>query len=456
MTLAELRAKKRASELEKRDLLKKISNSNNVEEIKKLGKQLDSVNDNIYNIEDDIFYLENSLSNGNNSSYIEGRGETTKPVGEFNPIATYRNINSVKCNELKESEPIINGDAFGDICLRKDQKFPFKPDINYNQAERSLDLGKYMRGVITGDWTDAEPERRSMLTSSLGTIIPQELSSRIIDGARAKSLFLDSSVPIAPMHSNTLTFARVKNDPTIYFKAEGEKAVESDFELEPVTLTAKTAYAYTYASLETIINSENLKDIMFEVLSKALADCIDRGFLYGQYEQTVIDDSSLKSSKRSLKNGLNFATYAPKGIMNDQDVHRITSENSGYDDFIKAIGKVKSNNAVPTCYAINSRVEEKLSLLKTPDGQYLETPNAIRALTPIVTNQLKFDEENGSDAIVFDPNSMIVGIQNKLVVEYFRNTDKCIENGLVGFRIYAMVDCAILKPKNICIIEGIK
>lgn len=76
--------------------------------------------------------------------------------------------------------------------------------------------------------------------------------------------------------------------------------------------------------------------------------------------------------------------------------------------------------------------------------------------TPIVTNQLKFDEENGSDAIVFDPKSMVVGIQNRLVVEYFRDSDKCIENGLVGLRMYAMVDCAILKPKNICIIEGIK
>lgn len=436
MTLEELKAKKRAKELEKRELSRKLSSLDNIEEARNISEQLNSINEEIYSIEDDIFNF-------------ESRGATTQPVGPLNPIATYRNIGNFN-QEPKEPKQISKGDMFGDICLRQGQRFPISNLQNneYNKKERSLDLGKYVRGIVTGDWTDAELEKRSMMTSSLGTIIPEQLGAQIIDIARAQSVFMSSQVPVIPMTTNKLTFSRVKTDPVISFKAEGEKANESGFELEPVTLESKTAYGYAYVSIEAIMSSNNLREILTNVFSQAIADCIDKGMLYGQYEPEAMNSKTSKS--------LQLAAYAPKGIMNDLDIHKISSENTGYDDFIRAIGKVKSSNGTPTHYAINSAVDEKLSLLKTTDGQYLEAPKSIQALTPVITNQFKFDEVAGSDAIVFDPNSMVIGIQNRINIKMFDNTDKCIENGLIGFRVYAMVDCVAVRPKHICKIEGIK
>ena len=51
---------------------------------------------------------------------------------------------------------------------------------------------------------------------------------------------------------------------------------------------------------------------------------------------------------------------------------------------------------------------------------------------------------------------MIIGIQNEIQIQMFDNTDECIKNGLVGFRVYAMLDCIATQPKHICKIEGIK
>ena len=51
---------------------------------------------------------------------------------------------------------------------------------------------------------------------------------------------------------------------------------------------------------------------------------------------------------------------------------------------------------------------------------------------------------------------MIIGIQDGLQFEMFRNTDECIKKGLVGFRIYQMIDCIVTQPNRITKIKNIK
>ncbi len=79
----------------------------------------------------------------------------------------------------------------------------------------------------------------------------------------------------------------------------------------------------------------------------------------------------------------------------------------------------------------------------------------MQSMNQIVSNQLKNDISSGSDALVFSPEAMLIGIQKNVVIEMFSNTDECIEKGLVGFRIYSMLDCATTQPKHICKITGI-
>ncbi len=423
------------------DKKKKKAELLNLAKSAKEVEELRSINDQLSDINEDISNLENILSEGEH--FVPG-GETRglNNQNTFNPIATFK-MGGLQNNNTNEPAPFKKGDIFGNLASRNNMIFDNSQKAeNQHQGEsRSLDLGKYVKGVVTGDWANADIEKRAVMTSAAGVIIPQELSSQIINISRDLSLFASSNVPIIPMGSNNLTIARIKNLPTFKFKKEGEKSSESGFELEPVKLEAKTAYGYAYVSLEAIRSSANLGSILTNVFSQAIADCIDKCMLYGQYN----DSSS------------SYDEFAPKGILNDETINTIAaSEKVSYDDFIKALGKIKAKNGEPKFYGINTYTEEQMSLLKASDGTYLEPPKAIQNISHIVTNQLIHNEVSGSDAIVFDPNAMVIGIQDNINIKMFDNTDYCIENGMIGFRVYAMIDCVVTMPKHICKITGIK
>lgn len=321
------------------------------------------------------------------------------------------------------------------VFLNKSEKLTDKITINEENAILRNDgaLSDVIRGMVTGKWNNSEM-RNLVTTTTTGVLIPELLSAKIIDLARDKSLFGNAGVPMVPMETNNITISRVKQDPTFTFKEEGKEGAEASFELDSIELKSKTTYGYAYISLEAINSSANLESIIYKVFSEAMAQCIDKAFLYGQNEDG----------------------FAPSGIMNDNDINKIVATpNGGYDDIIKAIGKVKASNGVPTTLGINSNTEELLSLLKTSDGQYLTAPRSVENLNKIVSNQLNYDEVLGSDALVFDPQALLIGMQNNIQVKMIEDTE-CLKKGLVAFQIYAMLDCKAVTPKNICKISGIK
>lgn len=300
-------------------------------------------------------------------------------------------------------------------------------------------LGDVVRGMVTGKWSSMEL-KNVVTTTATGTLIPEVLSSKIIDMARKVSLFTQAGVPVVPMETNNMKISRVKTDPSFAFKAEGEAAAESSFELDDVTLNAKTCYGYAYVTLEAIKSSQNLDAILYKVFAEAMAQAIDNGMLYGQYNSTT--------SK--------YETFAPSGIMNDSAINSLTATaGAGYDDIIKAIGKVRGANGVPSVFGMNSNTEELFSLLKTTDGQYLAAPKAVADMQSIVSNQLSHNDSTGDDALVFDPQSMIIGMQNNIQIKIIEDGE-CLKKGLVGFQIYSMVDCQATQPKHICKVTGIK
>lgn len=332
------------------------------------------------------------------------------------------------------------GENMDTLFLNKGEKLADRVNIE----EKSLvlkeqgALGNVIKGMVTGKWEN-DDLKNAVTTTATGVLIPEVLSAQIIDLARDISLFTSAGVPTVPMESNNMTISRVKTDPTFKFKEEGKEATESNFELDSIKLEAKTIYGYAYITLEAIKSSANLDGIVRQVFAQAMANTIDKAFIYGQ--------KNLEET---------FDTFAPGGIMNDSSINIVTAiEGGGYDDFIKAIGKVRKANGNPTVYGINSETEELLSLLKTSDGQYLDKPKAMQELTQIVSNQLSYDTSKGSDALVFDPRALLVGIQNNLQIKIIEDTE-CLKKGLVGFQIYSMLDCKAVQPKHICKITGIK
>ncbi len=421
MTKKEIRDNIREKKKLINELTIQVQKSNDVEEVKKATETRSKY-------ENEILDLESQLDN------LEEKSDLPKDAKLVNGDFSY--IRSEKINHFNYgSSDKVNLSDGNSYALRSDESLVSRltPD-----QKKPLDLGKFVRGTVTGNWTNAEEERSAMSTSTTGTIIPQILSAQIIDKARATSLFSAAGVPIVPMITNNLTIARVKDDPVFSFKEELEEASESSFTLEPVQLKAKTAYGYAYVSLEAIESASNLSEILLKVFSQAFADMCDRGMLYGQTSEGSLVD------------------YAPAGIMNDVNIHSVEATNVRYDDYIRAIGKIRRSDGNPTVVGINAATDELLSLLTDSNGRNLEEPKSFAELTKIISNQLVEDENAGSDALVFDPNAMIIGLQNRLVLRMFQDTDYCIKNGAVGFQIYAMLDCVATQPKHIAKITGIK
>lgn len=360
-----------------------------------------------------------------NSTYASRYGE-----GEIANMNTGKSTNNRKEDDKVDS-----------IFLNKGEKLSNRvKETEENQIlNQEGALGEVVKGMVTGKWSSTEL-KNAVTTTATGVLIPEVLSSKIIDKARELSLFTNAGVPIIPMESNNVHISRVKTDPTFKFKKEGEAATESSFELEDVNLQSKTAYGYAYVTLEAIKSSQNLDTILRTVFAEAMAQAIDDGMLYGQYNSSTTS----------------YEAFAPSGIMNDTNINSVTATaGAGYDDIIKAIGKVRGGNGVPTVLGINSNTEELFSLLKTEDGQYLSAPKSVENMQAIVSNQLKHDDSTGDDALVFDPNAMIIGIQNNIQIKIIEDSE-CLKKGIVGFQIYAMLDCKATQPKHICKVTGIK
>ena len=95
-----------------------------------------------------------------------------------------------------------------------------------------------------------------------------------------------------------------------------------------------------------------------------------------------------------------------------------------------------------------------MALLTDNNARDLKEPVQFEEMKKIISNQLAYDEETGSDALIFDPNAMIIGTQKSITIRMFEDSDYCIKHGAVGFQIYAMTDCQIVQPKHICLISG--
>lgn len=417
MTRKELKAKINAKEKEYREKQLAIAKGDNVDEVRSLGDDCQKIIDELAELKTQL----DALDNGDGSDENQDAGRSTS----FNPKNAYgaRSFTMQTPGGVEVAE-------MGKAALKRNESFL----LRFNVEKKGLDLGKYIRGIATGNWEGAELERSAVDTSAMGAVIPVELAGKIIDYARNKSLFTQAGVPVYPMKSNTLNIGRVASDPTFSFKGEGETGSDAGFDLETVSLNAKTAYGYAYVTLEALHSAENLTDILYKVFSQAIANAIDKGILYGQ-----ANDSD---------------GVAPAGIMNDEDINEIEATNRGYDDFIRAIGAVRKNNGEPAIMAINADTDEKLSLFHDDNFVYREAPASVKNLQQIISNQLEHDDTTGNDALIFDPEALAIGMQSNIVVRMITGSDDCIKKGLVAFQVYAMLDGVAVQPKHIAKITG--
>lgn len=445
-----------------RELVTRSEESQNVDELKEIQKILTDLKNAIQDAEDALDALDEDGGN-NDGSQEKGGGGNTGDVSRNqvpqnaqtrggNPMAAYMQpqggaaLNAQSQSQFRSVGTFSLGGAtsttmanpLDGLALRSDESFLTRlPD---SQRVHQLDLGKYIRGALIGDWTGAELERREMNTVTGGVVIPQVLAAEVLDTARNVALFGAAGCSVVPLTNGNMTIARVKKDPEFKFWAEMAEASGSNMELEGVELKAKTARGYCYVSRELLSSAQNLHGILVQAFAGAIAQMIDAAGLYGQY------DSATSS----------FESVAPAGILNDTAITSLAASNVAYDDYIKAIGKVRRANGNPDTLCYNAAAEELMYLAKDSKGSPYPMPDVIEAINRVVSNSLKEDAVKGSDALVMDKNAVLVGMQNNILVRMTDTSDYCIKRGCVCFDVSTMLDIAVVRPSHICRITGIK
>lgn len=332
---------------------------------------------------------------------------------------------------------VIGDEPRADI-LKPEQRFA---DLAPN-TER-LSIGKYVRGILTGEWRGADAERSMSvgMGSAGGYVVPTPLSAQVIDLARNKSRVLQAGAMTVPMESATLKMARVAGDPTASWIAENGTITPSDITLEQIELEAQALVTIVKASRQVVEDGgDRLDAVVSNAIASALALELDRVALYGT--------------------GLGAE---PLGLMNDPDLSTVSLGDNGaaitnYSKFITAITQVWNANHEPTAYLMAPRTAGTIAGFVDTTGQPLQAPDAVAALKPFVTKQIPVNRTQGSantasDIILGDFSQMLIGMRKELVIELLR--ERYSDTLTYGFLAYLRADTRVAHPEAFAPIIGI-
>lgn len=78
---------------------------------------------------------------------------------------------------------------------------------------RDVSFGRLVRGMVTGEWEDAELERRALgegTGAAGGFLTPEPLAAAIIDRIRLQSRVLEAGAQTVRMESDSLSIPRLR------------------------------------------------------------------------------------------------------------------------------------------------------------------------------------------------------------------------------------------------------
>ncbi|HEX9582799.1 MAG TPA: phage major capsid protein, partial [Gemmatimonadales bacterium] len=159
--------------------------------------------------------------------------------------------------------------------------------LNLSAEARTLSVGRFLRGLVTGDWQGAEAEHRALTVGEFvagGALVPAPLAALLIDLARAQSVVIRLGAQTIPMPSTTLDLARVVTDPSATWYGEEVRATgltEGQGSFGRLTLKAHTLAILERASVELAEDAPNFGQVLEQQLAAALALEFDRAVLFG-------------------------------------------------------------------------------------------------------------------------------------------------------------------------------
>lgn len=329
--------------------------------------------------------------------------------------------------------------------LTRDQRLA---DLAPRLAE-PFDIGAAIRGKLTGNWRGAEATKRALMEggdTQGGFLIPELVSSQVIDLARNASVVMKAGVQTVKMDGPDLTICKLAGDPVAHWRGENVAIIEDDqMSFEKVTLRARALGCLIRCSIELMEDSPNFGQLVQSTIGKAMGVEVDRVGLLGiGAAEEPLGVYSAASGAQVLDMGAAAGRHL-----------------DGWDEMSEAYRMVLDYNGNPTSVIMSPREWGYLDVLKNGDGEYQVTsPQSWQALKKLVTNQIPKTQtwgsaQNASFAVVGDWSGCFFGTRTQITLELSRVAGDAFSKLQVLIRAYLRADFAFVRPQHLTVIKGI-
>jgi HK97 family phage major capsid protein len=315
----------------------------------------------------------------------------------------------------------------------------------------NLSFGKYVRGMVTGEWRDAEAERRALAEGSVssgGAFVPTLLSSHLIDKTRNKSAALAAGATFVPMGSKVVTVPAWTADSSPSWRAEAATVGTSDPTIGQVTLSAKSLAVLVQVSRELIEDGDPnaLTNALEENFAAQFALAVDFAALYG---------TGASNSPLGIKNWTTPAAVTKSNLATNGAT---VSTAGGYDVLVNGVGALRSVNEYPNAIIYSERTAQEYGVLKDGQGRYLAKPDYLADINVISSNQVPNNLTVGtgttcSDIIIGDFSQLLIGVRGALQIEMLH--EKYADTLQVGFLAHLRTDVAVARPSAFNVLSGV-
>lgn len=328
----------------------------------------------------------------------------------------------------RQVDPAEDNPSYGNpdaiVALKSSQKLA--DHVGGLDPRENVGLAKWLKAIITGDWTDVPAPVKAMSVGSVGAggvLVPGPLSVRLIDLARNQARVMQAGAITVPMESSTLKIARLTGDPSGEWKAENAAlSQESELSFDSVELQAHTLMTIATMSVELAEDGRDVDNVIERSLAAALALELDRAALYGS-----------------------GSGEEPLGIISTPGVD-VTDTSAGlpggYADFSYAVERIRGGNYEPNAVIYSPGVAGILDRLVDSTGQPLQPLPSFAELRKLTTNQAA-----AGDAFVGDWSQLLVGLRTNLTIEASREaateTGNAFSKLQVKVRAYLRADVAV-------------
>lgn len=309
-----------------------------------------------------------------------------------------------------------------------------------------LNLGRYLKGMATGDWKGAQNEQevyaKAMSTTAAagGYLIPTPLSGTIIDLARNASRVFAAGATLVPMSASTLKIPRLTGEGAPAWRAENAAIADADLAFDAVTFTAKSLNRLVKISVELMEDSDPAAgDIIQSSFAAQIAQEIDRVALRGAGTATE-----------------------PRGVLNTVGVTGTGHGANGaaitnYDWWLDAKGAVEDQNYTPNAHIQAPRSSTSLAKLKDTTNAYLAPPASMLPMLStknVPTNLTVGTSTDCSEIYTGQWNQLMVGVRTSMRIELLR--ERYADNGQYAFLAWFRGDIQVAQPAAFVVDTGVR